>query len=190
MTILGSDGKQRCFGREGLMACYHDKEWGIPSHDDRHLFEFLILEGAQAGLNWETVLKKRAAYAEAFHHFDPQLVARMSDQDLEERLQNPGIIRNRLKVFSTRTNARKFLDIQETVGSFDTYLWDFVNGQPIINHWNTKEEVPASTPLSDKISKDLKKRGMTFVGSVIIYAYLQAVGVVNDHLKGCWRYGC
>lgn len=167
---------------------YHDHEWGIPVHDDRKHFEMLILEGAQAGLSWETVLKKRDAYREAFHQFDPRKVAAMTDAELEACLQNPGIIRNRLKVFAARKNAQAFLRIQEEFGSFDTYIWGFVNHRPIVNRWRSLKEVPATSPESDTLSKDLKKRGMTFVGSTIIYAHMQAIGMVNDHLVSCFRH--
>lgn len=181
--------KKRCFG-EGIgkefYADYHDHEWGIPVHDDRHLFEMLILEGAQAGLSWETILKRREGYREAFHHFDPHKVAAMKDEELERLLQNEKIIRNRLKVFGARQNAKAFLAIQKEFGSFDLYLWQFVGGKPIVNRWKSFKEVPPKTKESDALSKDLKKRGMTFVGSTIIYAYMQAVGLVNDHLKDCW----
>lgn len=181
--------KKRCFGEgKDFYAEYHDKEWGIPVHDDRHLFEMLILEGAQAGLSWETVLKRREAYRELFHKFDPKKVAKMSDQDLEEILQNPKIIRNRLKVYAARTNAKVFLEIQNEHGSFDNYLWAFVDGKPIKNKRNSLKEIPPKTKESDALSKDLKKRGMTFVGSTIIYAFMQAVGLVNDHVVDCWRY--
>jgi DNA-3-methyladenine glycosylase I len=166
---------------------YHDEEWGLPVHDDRHLFEMLILEGAQAGLSWKTILKRREAYREAFHQFDGQKVATMTDEELEAQLQNPGIIRNRLKIFGTRQNARVFLEFQKEFGSFDAYVWRFVDGQPIINRWKTLSEVPATTPQSDALSKDLKKRGMTFVGSTTMYAFMQAVGMVNDHTQGCFR---
>ena len=155
-------------------------------HDDRELFEMLILEGAQAGLSWETILNKRAGYRAAFHDFDVQKVAAMTDAELAVLLQDPKIVRNRLKVFAARKNAIAFIKIQQEFTSFNKYLWKFVNHQPILNQFTTFDEVPASTPLSDGISKDLKKRGMTFVGSMIIYAYLQAVGVVNDHLADCW----
>lgn len=190
MSILPSqDGKKRCFGGQPgkeLYAKYHDEEWGIPVHDDRHLFEMLILEGAQAGLSWETILKRREGYVQAFHHFDPVKVASMSDQELEGLLKNEKIIRNRLKVYAARQNARVFLKIQKEFGSFDSYVWAFVKGKPIINRWKKFEEIPITTPESDALSKDLKKRGMTFVGSTIIYAYMQAVGLVNDHLADCW----
>lgn len=167
---------------------YHDHEWGVPVHDDRKHFEMLILEGAQAGLSWETVLKKRDAYRDAFHQFDPVKVAAMTDADLEACLLNPGIIRNRLKVFAARKNAQAFLRIQKEFGSFDTYVWRFVDNKPIVNRPRTLKEVPATSPESDALSKDLKKRGMTFVGSTIIYAHMQAIGMVNDHLVSCYRY--
>jgi DNA-3-methyladenine glycosylase I len=189
--VLGDDGKNRCFGGEAgkeFYAVYHDHEWGIPTHDDQHLFEMLILEGAQAGLSWETILKKREGYREAFYHFDPSKVAAMSDDELEALRQNPKIIRNRLKIYGARQNAKVFLQIQQEFGSFDCYLWNFVNGKPIKNHWDQLEKVPSQTPTSDALSKDLKKRDMTFVGSTIIYAYMQAVGMVNDHLTECWCY--
>ncbi len=181
----------RCFGNkpnQQFYADYHDHEWGIPVHDDRLLFEMLILEGAQAGLSWETVLKKRAGYRKAFHGFDVHCVAGMSNQELEDLCLNPNIIRNRLKIRATRTNARIFIAVQQEFGSFDSYLWSFVNYQPIQNHWQSFEELPVSPTHSDALSKDLKKRGMSFVGSTIMYAYMQAVGLVNDHLTSCWCY--
>lgn len=190
--IVSADGKKRCFGgQEGkeFYAAYHDTEWGIPAHDDRHLFELLILEGAQAGLSWETILKRREGYRAVFHKFDVRKVAAMSDGQLAALLENPAIIRNRLKVFSTRRNAQVFLAIQKEFGSFDNYLWAFVQRKPIYNHYTTFKEVPVATSMSDALSKDLKKRGMTFVGSTIMYAYMQAIGMVNDHLTECWRYG-
>ena len=181
--------KQRCFGTgKSFYEHYHDHEWGIPSYDDKHLFEMLILEGAQAGLSWETILKRRGGYRAAFHQFDPTKVAKMQDSELEALLQSSDIIKNRLKVFSARQNAEVFLKIQKEFGSFSTYLWQFVNDQPIIHHYKTAKEVPAKTELSDTISMDLKKRGMKFVGSTIVYAYLQAVGVVCDHPKDCFKY--
>ncbi len=167
---------------------YHDTEWGVPSHDDRHLFEMLILEGAQAGLSWTTILKKRENYRKAFAGFDPAKVARFSDNKLEKLLQDPGIVRNRLKVHSAVRNARAFLELQESHGSFDAYFWRYVDGRPIVNQFKTAQEVPAKTPLSDAISKDLKKQGFNFVGSTIIYAYMQAVGMVNDHTIDCPRH--
>lgn len=183
--------KPRCFGGspgKEFYAEYHDHEWGVPVHDDKRLFEMLVLEGAQAGLSWETVLKKREGYREAFHHFDPVKVAQMADDELESLRSNSNIIRNRLKIYAARQNARVFLKIQSEFGSFDRYLWNFVNGQPILNRWKTFKEIPCSSSESDAISKDLQKRGMTFVGTKIIYAYMQAVGLVNDHPMDCWRY--
>jgi DNA-3-methyladenine glycosylase I len=190
--ITSIDGKKRCFGGkpgQDYYATYHDHEWGVPSHDDRHLFELLILEGAQAGLSWETILKRRAGYRTAFHQFDPVSVASMSDNELEALRNNPDIIRNRLKIYSARQNAQVFLRIQQEYGSFDRYLWAFVQDKPIINHWQHLKQAPTTTSESDALSKDLKKRGMTFVGSTIMYAYMQAVGMVNDHTADCWRYG-
>lgn len=179
---------KRCFGTGSpLYEKYHDDEWGVPSHNDQHLYEMLILEGAQAGLSWETVLKKRENYRRLFHQFDPLKVAQMTDADLEEILLNSGIIRNRLKVNSARRNAQVFLEIQKEFGSFDRYIWNFVGKKPLINHWQSLSQVPAKTPLSDTISIDLKKRGMNFVGSTIIYAFLQAVGVVDDHYLKCHK---
>ena len=189
---MSKDEKKRCFGGlpgKEFYAEYHDQEWGIPVHDDRLLFEMLILEGAQAGLSWETILKRREGYRKAFHHFDPRKVAGLTDEELEALRSNPNIIRNRLKIYGTRRNAQAFLTIQKEFGSFDRYLWGFVNGQPIVNRWKTFKSIPCSSPVSDAISKDLKKRGMTFVGTTIIYAYIQAVGLVNDHPMDCWRHG-
>lgn len=167
---------------------YHDNEWGVPVHDDRTHFEFLILEGAQAGLSWSTILKKRNGYREAFAGFDPAIVAGYTDSKIEELLQNPGIVRNRLKVKSAVQNAQQFLKIQDKFGSFDAYIWRFVDDKPIINQWKSLSDVPAKTDVSDRISKDLKKRGFNFVGSTIIYAYMQACGLVNDHTVDCFRY--
>lgn len=167
---------------------YHDEEWGRPVHDDRHLFEMLTLEGAQAGLSWSTILRKRAAYRKAFAGFDPVKVARFDARRRTALLRNPGIVRNRLKIDSAVSNARAFLALQKEFGSFSRYLWDWVGGHPVRNGWRTRAQVPASSALSDRISKDLKKRGFRFVGSTIIYAYLQAVGVVNDHTAGCYLY--
>lgn len=181
--------KKRCFGDQPgkeFYADYHDDEWGKPVYDDQHLFEMLILEGAQAGLSWETILRRREGYRKAFYNFEPKKVAAMQDVDLEQLLQNSEIIRNRLKIYATRKNAQVFLKIQEEFGSFSKYLWGFVNEKPILNHWKVFSEVPASTVESDALSKDLKRRGMNFVGSTIIYAYMQAVGMVNDHLVDCW----
>lgn len=180
---------KRCFGEapgKEFYAEYHDKEWGIPVHEDRLLFEMLILEGAQAGLSWETILKRREGYRKAFHQFDPLTVSKMTDQELESLREEPNIIRNRLKIYAARQNARVFLEIQKEFGSFDRYLWNFVNGRAIVTRRKRLEEIPPSTPISDTLSKDLKKRGMTFVGSTIIYAFMQAVGLVDDHLADCW----
>lgn len=181
--------KKRCFGSapgKEFYAEYHDKEWGIPVYDDRHLFEMLILEGAQAGLSWETILKRREEYRRVFHHFDPVKVANMTDDELNSLLENPGIIRNRLKIYAARQNASVFLQIQKELGSFSNYVWNFVDTKPIITRRKSLKDIPASTPISNALSKDLKKRGMTFVGSTIIYAFMQAVGLVDDHLADCW----
>ena len=167
---------------------YHDHEWGVPVHDDRKLFEFIVLEGAQAGLSWSTVLNKRENYRKAFDGFDPVKVARYTSMRVEKLLQNSGIIRNRLKINSAVSNARAFLAVQKEFDSFDTYIWGFVNGKPVQNRWKSIKQVPARTPLSDRISADLKKRGFRFVGSTIVYAHMQATGMVNDHLVGCFRY--
>jgi DNA-3-methyladenine glycosylase I len=167
---------------------YHDDEWGVPVHDDRRLFEFLILEGAQAGLSWDTILKKRENYRTAFDGFDPERVARYDRRNVERLLKNPGLVRNRLKIASAVQNARALLKVQEELGSFDHYLWQFVEGKPRVNAWKQPRQVPASTPQSDALSKDLRKRGFNFVGSTICYAFMQAVGMVNDHLVGCFRY--
>ncbi|TAL66407.1 MAG: DNA-3-methyladenine glycosylase I [Legionella sp.] len=166
---------------------YHDQEWGIPVHDDRKHFEMLILEGAQAGLSWETILKRREEYRKAFKQFDPQLVAKMTDEELEDLLINSGIIRNRLKVFSARKNALAFLAIQKEFGSFDAYVWQFVNNKPLVSQPKSMKEVAPHTAESDALAKDLKKRGMSFVGSTIMYAYMQAIGMVDDHLVECFR---
>jgi len=187
--ITGIDGKKRCFGGslgKELYGEYHDKEWGVAVHNDLTLFEMLLLESAQAGLSWETILKRREGYRKAFHNFDPKKVAAMSDEELEALREDPGIIRNRLKIYGARQNARVFLEIQKEFGSFDRYLWNFVKGKPIVGSWKSLKEIPPTTPESDALSKDLKKRGMTFVGSTIIYAYMQAVGMVDDHVVGCW----
>lgn len=171
-----------------VYIAYHDTEWGVPVHDDRKLFEFIVLEGAQAGLSWLTILKRREGYRRAFAGFDPKKVARFTDKRIEELLQDTGIIRNRRKVRAAVTNARAFLRIQETFGSFDAYSWRFVDGRPKINAFKRHEDVPATTPESDAFSRDLKQRGFSFVGSTIIYAHMQAVGMVNDHLTTCFRY--
>ena len=175
-------------GDDPAMRAYHDSEWGVPLHDDTQLFEFLVLEGAQAGLSWSTVLNKRAAYRKAFHGFDIARVARMSDAALDKLLLNPALIRNRLKIYSARRNAQAALKVIDEAGSLDTYFWSFVDGKPITNRWRGRGDVPARTALSDKLSKDLQKRGFNFVGSTIIYAHMQATGMVNDHFTGCFRY--
>lgn len=182
--------KTRCTwaGDEAIYQDYHDLEWGVPVYDDQTLFEFLILEGAQAGLSWITILKKRSGYAEVFHDFDIPKCATLTDTELAKIKLNKKIVRNKLKIYSVRTNAQAFMAVQQEFGSFSDYLWGFVDGQPIINHFATAKEVPASTELSDQIAKDLKKRGFKFVGTTIIYAYLQAVGVVNDHTTDCFRH--
>ncbi|MGA2246451.1 MAG: DNA-3-methyladenine glycosylase I [Verrucomicrobiota bacterium] len=167
---------------------YHDQEWGVPVHEDRLLFEFLILEGAQAGLSWHTVLKKRENYRAAFDHFDAEKVARYGEKDVARLLNDAGIIRNRLKVHAAVQNARAFLRLQEEFGSFDAYQWRFVDGKPIVNHRQSMKDVPARTEISDRLSKDLIKRGFKFVGSTICYAHMQAVGMVNDHLVTCFRH--
>jgi DNA-3-methyladenine glycosylase I len=167
------------------MRAYHDEEWGIPSRDDAHLFELLLLEGAQAGLSWSTILAKRENYRRALHGFDVERIARYDEAKLEALLLDPGIVRNRLKVRSVVTNARAFLAVREELGSFSDYLWGWVDGTPVVNQPRSMAEVPARTELSDRIGKDLKRRGFTFVGGTILYAYLQAVGVVDDHLVGC-----
>jgi DNA-3-methyladenine glycosylase I len=171
-----------------LSIPYHDTEWGVPLHDDRGLFEFLILEGAQAGLSWETILRKREHYREVFDDFDATRVARYTARKVEKLLADPGIIRNRLKVESAVSNARAFLDVQREHGSFDAYIWRFVGGTPRVNAWKALGSVPATTPESDAMSKDLKKRGFRFVGSTICYAFMQATGMVNDHAVNCFRY--
>lgn len=192
--IPGADGKRRCFGNgdnKAFYAHYHDTEWGVPVYDDRTLFEMLILEGAQAGLSWETVLKKRDGYRQVFRQFDVDKVARLTDKTLEKAVLDSRIIRHRQKIFATRKNARVFLDLQQEFDGFSNYLWGFVDGRPIVNTWKRFEDVPTSTPESDALSKDLKKRGMSFVGSTICYAYMQGVGLVDDHLADCWiRAGC
>ncbi|MFZ4098822.1 MAG: DNA-3-methyladenine glycosylase I [Chlamydiia bacterium] len=188
-NMLSEDGKRRCFGNgpgKEFYAEYHDQEWGIPVHNDRHLFEMLVLEGAQAGLSWETILKRRSGYRKAFHDFDPVAVATMTDEELEALLQDEGIVRHRGKIYSARQNARVFLKIREEFGSFDRYVWRFVDNKPMIGRWKQFRDVPASTVESEALSKDLRKRGMTFVGPTIVYAYMQAVGLVNDHAGDCW----
>ncbi|HKQ59243.1 MAG TPA: DNA-3-methyladenine glycosylase I [Candidatus Eisenbacteria bacterium] len=171
-----------------IYLAYHDEQWGVPVHDDRLLFEMLVLEGAQAGLSWETILNKRPAYQRAFDRFDPRKVARYDARKVRALLADPGIVRNRLKVAAAITNARAFLKVQEEFGSFDAYIWQFVDGKPRQNAWAAHQKIPASTPESDAMSKDLKRRGFTFVGSTICYAFMQACGMVNDHLVTCFRY--
>lgn len=167
---------------------YHDEEWGVPNHDDKVHFEFLILEAAQAGLSWSTVLKKRQGYRECFADFDIEKVAKFNENKVQTLLQNAAIIRNQLKIRAAINNAQRFIEVQNEFGSFDKYIWSFVDGKPKVNHWNSMSEVPATTAESDVLSKDLKKRGFKFVGSTIMYAYMQACGLVNDHVKDCFRY--
>ncbi|MBC5583028.1 DNA-3-methyladenine glycosylase I [Eggerthella sp. NSJ-70] len=180
--------KRRCSwaGDDPTYVDYHDNEWGRPTHDDRMLFELLVLEGAQAGLSWITVLRKREAYREAFDGFDPGAVARHGEAKVEELMANEGIVRNRLKINAAIANAKLFLDVVDEFGSFDAFIWGYVDGEPIVNRWEAQEDVPATTPLSDRISKDLKKRGFKFVGPTIVYAYLQSIGMVNDHVTDCF----
>ena len=182
--------KNRCewCGSEPVYVAYHDNEWGVPVHDDRQLFELLILEGAQAGLSWLTVLKKREGYRRAFHDFDFNRIARYTEADVEILLADPGIVRNRLKIESVIKNARGVVGIKEEYGALEPYLWRYVDGVPKQNTWNSVSEIPSSTQLSDAMGKDLKKRGFNFVGSTICYAFMQAAGMVNDHLTGCFRY--
>lgn len=180
---------KRCaWAKNDLAIRYHDEEWGVPVHDDQRFFEFLILEGAQAGLSWDTILRKRDAYREAFDGFDPVRVARYSDAKREKLLQNEGIIRNRLKIASAVSNAGSFLRVQDEFGSFDSYIWRFVGGKPIVNKTKSTADIVAKTEISDAISEDLRKRGFNFVGSTIMYAFMQATGMVNDHLTSCFRY--
>ena len=183
-------GLSRCgwCGADPLYVRYHDTEWGVPSHDDRHLFEMLVLEGAQAGLSWITILRKREAYREAFANFDAAKVARFTPARVERLLTNDGIVRNRLKVEGAVKSARACLAVQREFGTFDRYIWQFVGGTPIANRFQALSEVPPKTAISDAMSKDLKKRGFTFVGSTICYAFMQATGMVNDHVAGCFRY--
>jgi DNA-3-methyladenine glycosylase I len=182
--------KLRCgwAGTDPTYVSYHDTEWGVPVHDDQRLFEFLVLEGAQAGLSWITILRKRAAYREAFDQFVPEKVARYDARRVAKLLKNEGIVRNRLKIESAVKNARAFLEVQEEFGSFDKYQWGFVDGKPLVNRFESMKQVPPRTALSDAISKDMKKRGFSFVGSTIIYAHMQAVGMVNDHVVECFRH--
>ena len=183
--------RRRCSWADGspLMVEYHDKEWGAPVHDDRKLFEFLILEGAQAGLSWETVLKKRENYRAAYHDFDAAKIARYTKRDSARLLADAGIIRNRAKIAASIANAQLFLEIQREFGSFDAYIWQFVGGKPIAHRFRSLSQIPATAPESDAMSKELKRRGFKFVGPTICYAFMQAVGMVNDHEMGCFRYG-
>lgn len=188
-TIEGSPKLGRCkWASNELSITYHDKEWGIPQHDDRVLFEFLILEGAQAGLSWDTILRKRENYRAAFSGFDPEKVAKYDARKKRQLLGDEGIVRNRFKIDSAVKNAKAFLAIQKEFGSFDRYIWQFVGGKPRVNRWRTGQKLPASTPESDAMSKDLKQRGFNFVGSTICYAFMQATGMVNDHAVDCFRY--
>jgi DNA-3-methyladenine glycosylase I len=186
---MGQPEKVRCgwAGGDPLYIAYHDQEWGVPAHDDRHFFEMLVLEGAQAGLSWLTILRKREAYRRAFEGFEPALVARFTDAHLERLLLDEGVVRNRLKVFSARDNARAFLEVQREFGSFDAFLWGFVGGQPRLNHPRILADIPAVTPEAEALSKALKKRGFNFVGATIMYAFMQAVGLVDDHIATCWK---
>lgn len=181
--------KRRCewCGDDPLYVAYHDEEWGVPVHDDRRLFEMLILEGAQAGLSWSTILKKRENYRKAFDRFDARKIAKYDKAKIAKLLADPGIVRNRLKIAATVQNARAFLQVQKEFGSFDRYIWQFVGGKPKQNRWKSLKEIPAKTAESDAMSKDLKKRGFSFVGSTICYAFMQAVGMVNDHITTCFR---
>jgi len=180
---------ERCpWARSEIMVDYHDREWGVPLHDDRALFEFLVLEGMQAGLSWEIVLKKRDNYRAAFHNFDAQAIARYKPEKIDGLLLNAGIIRNRLKIQSAVQNARSVIELRREFGSFDTYLWNFVGGRPIENKWSASKDVPATTAASSALSKDLTKRGFKFVGPTICYAFMQATGMINDHLVQCFRY--
>lgn len=182
--------KHRCAwaGDDPLMIAYHDREWGVPLHDDQKLFEFLILEGMQAGLSWSTILRKRENFRQAFHGFDPARIARYTAKDVKRLLADAGIVRNRLKIQAAITNAQLFLEVQKEFGTFDRYIWQFVGGKPIRNRVKSLSEIPARTALSDAISTDLKKRGFKFVGSTIVYAHIQATGMVNDHTVDCFRY--
>ncbi len=182
------DAKRCAWPKSDLSIAYHDREWGVPVHDDRKLFEFMVLDAAQAGLSWETVLKKREAYRRAFAQFDPAAVARFGQRDFQRLMNDAGIIRNRLKIQSAISGAAAFLKVQEEFGSFDAYVWRFVNGQPIINHRRRHGSIPARSRESDKLSRDLKARGFSFVGTTICYAFMQAAGLVNDHLVTCFRH--
>jgi DNA-3-methyladenine glycosylase I len=189
--MADDQAKTRCAwvrADDPLMLQYHDREWGVPVHDDRTHFEFLILEGAQAGLSWTTILRKRENYRRAFAGFDPEKVARFTPSRTEKLILDPGIIRNRLKIESAVRNARAFLKVQEEFGTFDSFCWRFVDGKPKLNHWKSMQQLPATSPESDAFSKDLKRRGFNFVGSTILYAHMQAIGMINDHLTTCFRY--
>jgi DNA-3-methyladenine glycosylase I len=187
-TALGAAVVRCAWARNELSIRYHDEEWGVPSHDDRVLFEFLILEGAQAGLSWDTILQKRENYRAAFDGFDPERIARYKPAKLMHLLANPGIVRNRLKIEAAVRNAQAFLQVKKDFGSFDRYIWGLIGGKPRINAWRSMKQVPAFTPESDAMSRDLRKRGFNFVGTTICYAFMQAVGMVNDHLTECFRY--
>ena len=182
--------RSRCAwpGADPLYVRYHDEEWGVPLHDDRRLFEFIVLDGAQAGLSWLTILRKREEYRRAFAGFDPRKVARFDRRKIESLMRNEGIVRNRLKIDSAVRNARAFLEVQREFGSFDAYIWGFVGGKPRRNRWRTLAQIPARTPQSDAMSADLRRRGFSFVGSTICYAFMQAAGLVNDHVTSCFRY--
>ena len=185
------DVRTRCewgVSNDPLYVAYHDEEWGVPSHDDRHLFELLVLEGAQAGLSWSTILRKREGYRRAFAGFDPEAVARFGTEDADRLLQDPGIVRNRLKVVSAISNAQRVLEVHETDGTLAAYLWSFVDGAPIVGHWRELREIPAETAESRAMSKDLKRRGFRFVGPTVCYAFMQATGMVNDHVMSCFRF--
>jgi DNA-3-methyladenine glycosylase I len=191
MTTKKAETKTRCgwAGEDPDYVAYHDTEWGVPVYDDRLLFEFLVLEGAQAGLSWITILRKRQAYRKAFAGFDPERVARFNAKKIEQLMNDAGIVRNRLKIEAAVKNARAFLKLRDELGSFSDYQWQFVDGRPLQNRYRSMKQVPARTPISDAFSKDLKKRGFSFVGSTIIYAHMQAVGMVNDHIDACFRQG-
>lgn len=188
--VIAEKNKTRCawVNEDQIYIDYHDNEWGVPVYDDRLLFEFLILEGAQAGLSWITILKRREEYRKCFNHFDAEKIARYDENKYAKLLANPGIIRNRLKIQSVITNAQAYLDVKEEFNNFSDYIWQFVDGKPIQNNWKLQKQVPASTVVSDEFSKDLKKRGFKFVGTTICYAFMQAVGMVNDHIDCCFRY--
>ena len=188
---MHADGKVRCHWAppdDILYTAYHDKEWGVPVHDDRLLFEFMILEGAQAGLSWSTILHKRDNYRRAYRSFDPKQVARFSRKDVARLMNDTGIVRNRLKIKSSISNAKAYLDVQREFGSFDAYIWSFVGGKPLLNRWRTRRYTPTHSEISDKMSQDLKKRAFCFVGSTICYAFMQATGMVNDHTLDCFRH--